>query len=943
METAVTRDVMQLGGFVLDGETQSLAYGGRQVPLRQKAYLVLRRLAEQPGVLLSADELHDCAWPGLAVTPQTLTNVISELRKLARLDPSGSLRIETRYGRGYRLVIAPVGEPAPASAPRPDADDASLATEEPPGGGIFVGRDIEIRQIASLWRRALDGERQVVLLAGTAGIGKTTLIDAFAASLAGSDALLGRGRCVVRRGESEAYAPVLDALEEITREVDLQDELRRCAPSWLAQMPWLLPADETAALRRSLLGSGALRPLREGVKLLEEIAAARPLLLVLEDVHDADASTIDLLAALSERTGPARLLVLASYRPADAFLRGALDGLAPRALRAPAVTRLVLEPLTGDGVRGYLAQRFGDARFGAALAPAFEERSGGNPLFLREIVDTLLERGQLVDGADGWRLTTRADELHAMLPDGIRDLIAEHLARLPAEQITLLEAASVIGAEFTVSLVAAALERPVEEIARACRTLAVQGPFVTDDGERAMPDGSVVEAYRFAHALYQQALGERLGASLRRPLHARIGAQLEREYAARVTEIASRLAVHFEAAEDWEKALLYLQVAGFAAAERHAYRDTAELARRAIAASRRLPATRERTQHQVELLLIRGNLRIAVGGFHDAEARAAYEAAFAEASTLDDVRLRFRAQAGRFVSALFCGLPGAAEMAADLVAIADAGHPELKTVAHHYSAFVAEERGDFRAIAEHVRIAEELLPQAAPGIPQHVSLEAHVARAATSVALIQEDHAAWSQRLERALAVARERALPVDRSGLLAHLAATALIARDAGRALALADEAIAIGEQHGIDRLPMPGLARACRAWAACALGEAGWQPLARAIDERDESGRWFQGVLLVALAELQVRRGDLDAARASLDRAIASDGVEHAAEIKRVAGELALAALERSAESGDAVPDARLAAHAERCFEAAVTIAREQGALLFEERATSALARRR
>jgi len=936
----VARDVIQIGGFVLDGAAQSLSHGERQVPLRQKAYLVLRRLAESPGVLLSADELHDAAWPGLAVTPQTLTNVISELRKLTRLDPRGSLRIETRYGRGYRLVVERTADTASATQP---SVGTSAAPSPRASGDIFVGRTADMTRLEALWHRALAGERQIVWLAGTAGIGKTTLIDAFAASLDRSALVIARGRCVVRRGESEAYAPLLDALEEITRDIDLVDDLRRCAPSWLAQMPWLLPADETTALRRSLLGSGALRPLREGVKLIEQIASRRPLLLVLEDVHDADASTIDLLAALIERTAPARLLVLASYRPADAFLRGALAGATTRALRGPCVTRLVLEPLSSAGVRSYLEQRFGDPRFGDALTPALEEKSGGNPLFLREIVDTLLDRGQLVEAGDGWRLTARADELRAMLPDGIRDLIAEHLARLPAEHIELLEAASVAGAEFTVSVVAAALEQPLDDVARACRTLATQGPFVLDDGERAMPDGSVVEAFRFAHALYQQALGERLGASLRRPLHARIGAQLEREYGARVAEIASRLALHFEAAEDWEKALLYLQVAGLAAAERHAYRDTAELARRAIAASRRLPATPDRARHRIELLLIHGNLRIAVGGFHDAEARTAYESAFAEASALGDVRLRFRAQAGRFVSALFCGAPGAASMASDLVAMADAGHPELATVAHHYSAFIAEERGDFRAVAEHVRLAEELLPQADPGIPQHVSLQAHVARAATSVALIRGDHAAWSQQLERALAVARERALPVDRSGLLAHLAASALIARDAQRAIDLADEAIAIGEQHGIARLPMPGLAHACRAWSACALHAAPWQGLLDAIEERDSSGeRWFQGPLLVSLAELQVRSGDLDAARASLDRAVASDGVEHAAEVERVAGELALAALERSAESGDAGADARLAAHAQRCFEAAVAIAREQGALLFEKRAVAACARR-
>jgi DNA-binding winged helix-turn-helix (wHTH) protein len=922
----VARDPIQLGNFALDCEGQCLIYRGRQVALRQKAFLVLRHLAERPGILLSADDLHARAWPGLAVTPQTLTNVISELRKLTRLDPEGSLRIETRYGRGYRLLV----EHATASATVTEHDDPRAAepAERASASPILVGRDDDLACLTELAQRALAGRRQIVFVAGAAGIGKSTLIDAFLAGQAAASFVRGHGRCVVRQAETEAYAPLLDALEEISREIDLVEDLRRCAPSWLAQMPWLLPASETTALRQSLLGSGALRPLREGVKLIEELAAQRPLLLVLEDLHGTDAATVDLLAALIERSTPARLLVLASYRPPDAFLRGALAGLPPQRMRAPCVTRLLLEPLSSSAVRRYLEQRLDDTGIGAAITGACEEKSGGNPLFLREIVDTLLDRGALVRDAGCWQLGATPAELQAMLPDGVRDLIAEHVAKLPARQIETLEAASAAGARFTVSLVAAALARPDDEVARDCRTLAAHSHFLADDGERAMPDGSVVEAFRFTHALYQQALGERLSATLRRPLHARIAAQLEREYGVRVTEVATRLALHFETGEVWDKALLYLQLAGYGAAERAAYHDAAELARRAIAVSRRLPSSRDIAHNRVELLLASGNLAMMLGGFHDPGAHRAYDDALAELTPDDDVVLRFRVQAGRCLSALFRGAPDAAVLAEELLAIADAAHPELACLAHLDSSYVAHGRGDLAAFAAHVAAAQRALPHAAPGIPQGSCLEAHVASDAARAALLAGDHAGWQHETEHAVRVLRERANPLDRASTLALLASIALVARDAATTLALTDEALAVAEQFGLASLPFSGLAAACRAWAACALGRDTLDSFAAVIDERARRAeRWMQPLLRITLAEMRMRAGDVQGARTELERATTDAGeLPWAAEAERVAGELLLAA-----DTADAA-GAR--------FTAALQIAREQGVALFAERAQAALA---
>lgn len=884
--------------------------------MRQKAWLVLRRLAERPGVLSSADELHTAAWPGLAVTPQTLTNVIGELRKIARLDPTGSIRIETRYGQGYRLVL---GDVAPQPLDAPEAVPAA----------IFVGREHELTRLRELWRTALGGTRQVVLVGGTAGIGKTTLVEHFAGGLGGETAVaLGRGRCVVRRAHVESYAPLLDALEQISREVDLVDELRRYAPSWLAQMPWLLPASEMMALRQSLAGMGSNRLLREGVRLLEEISARIPLVLVLEDVHAADASTVDLLSALLERTTPARLLVLASYRSPDAFLQsGALSGVPHAMWRLPTVTRMVLEPLSAAAIRSYLARRLDGAELGPATTNALEEKSGGNPLFLREIVDTLVERGLLVEGERGWRLEAEPADVSTMLPEGVRDLIGEHLAQLPAGEIELLEAAAAVGTEFTSSLVAAALDRKGEDVARLCRTPALV-PFVVADGERAMPDGSVVDALRFTHGLHQQALAERPTASTRRHLHARIGEQLEREYGARAGEVASRLAHHFDVAELREKQVLYLQLAAWGAAQRCAWSETAELVQRAIEATRLLPDGAGADVQRVELLLAAGNVSFVLGGMLDRRAKQAFDDAHAEARGLGDDVLLFRAQLGRCVCAVFRGSPETVAVAADLIRIAATGHPELAAVAHLYHSYAAHGRGEFVVSAESARRAQATLPDAAPGIPREVCLEAHVLAQVARALAIGGDLDEMARCCEQAAAVARARANPTDRVHTLGNLASVAVLAGDARLALAFADEALALGEEHGLDRHPIPGLAAACRAWARCRLGSGTTEDLAREVDRREQSGElWYQPLLLVGLAELQIGEDGVEAARATLGRAAPGrEGTWHA-ELLRIEGEVALAAGDRSA--------------AGRCFEEALGLARAQGARLFEDRARAALGR--
>ena len=159
-------------------------------------------------------------------------------------------------------------------------------------------------------------------LTGEAGVGKTALVEAFVAQVAAAGAVwIGHGQCIDQYGTGEAYLPVLEALGRLCRGpqgAHVLAWLRQQAPSWLAQMPAVLPVAEREAILRLAGDATQARMLRELAEALEVLTAEQPLLLVLEDLHWSDAATLEWLAYVARRRDPARLLVLATYRPAEA-------------------------------------------------------------------------------------------------------------------------------------------------------------------------------------------------------------------------------------------------------------------------------------------------------------------------------------------------------------------------------------------------------------------------------------------------------------------------------------------------------------------------------------------------------------------------------------------------------------------------------------------------
>ena len=289
------------GPFRLDVFQHRLWRQAQPLILRPQALAVLRYLVLHADRLVTKAELLQQMWGGRQVTDSVLRGCIHAIR-VALADKADTPQyLETVGRQGYQFRL---GRAAPA---------LRQAHARP-----VVGRLEEVEWLRERWLWAREGRRQCAMLSGEAGIGKTTVVDLFVANLpAPSEVGIGRGHCVEIHGEGEPYLPMLEALAQLGQSPHreaLRRVLQRYAPTWLAQLPVLLGHSEHECLQPQLAGVTPLRMLRELAEALEALTMTIPLVLVLEDLHWSDVSTVNLLTYLAQRRDPARLLLLTPWR-----------------------------------------------------------------------------------------------------------------------------------------------------------------------------------------------------------------------------------------------------------------------------------------------------------------------------------------------------------------------------------------------------------------------------------------------------------------------------------------------------------------------------------------------------------------------------------------------------------------------------------------------------
>jgi predicted ATPase len=362
------------------------------------------------------------------------------------------------------------------------------------------------------------------------------------------------------------------------------------APTWLVQLPALVKREHRDTLQRELLGATRERMLREIGDALETIAAARPLLLVFEDLQWADHSTVDLISALARRRSPGKLMLIATKRPVDMVIpEHPLKALKQDLLVHQLCRETTLEPLGEAEVAEYLAAESSGGSLPEGLAKLVHHHSEGNPLFMVAVLDHMIERGQVSREGGGWRLRVPLEEIALGAPEKLRRMIEAQIDRLSAKQRHALEVAGVAGVAFSARVCAAAADIKPEDFEDLCEEISRRHHMVRSFGSEHLPDGTVSARYEFVHALYSEVLYRRLASGRRAKLHQRIGEQLETLFSDRLSEAAPELARHFEHASDWQRAVKYLSVAAETARRRYANREATILLRHALDLSSKLP------------------------------------------------------------------------------------------------------------------------------------------------------------------------------------------------------------------------------------------------------------------------------------------------------------------------------------------------------------------
>lgn len=677
--------------FRLDPVEQRLWDGNDLVPLKPKAFAVLQYLVERPGRLIRHEELLSGVWgDGTHLSEGVLKTQIAEIRQALRDSAREPRFIETSARRGYRF-IGQVEERRRASVIPEPPGSRPVAALRFEGKHRLVGRHRELELLLERWRFSTTGERQVVFVSGEAGLGKTELVNALLQELRQEprqegEPLILWGQCVDQYGSGEPYLPVIEALRRASAEPGgelIAECLRSHAPAWLTAPAAAAPAQGAPASATPDTPERTLRQLAETIEALSRVNAA---VLLLEDLHWADYSTLDLLGYLAQRADRARLLVVATFRPIEA----ATTRLAEIARSLEARRRCVLlplPPLTRDAVAEYVDRRFPFHELPDDLPDLLHRRTEGNALFMLGVISTWLDRGMLSDGGGVCRLRASLQQLSLCVPETFVRLFEHELAAVTPLQRSVLEAASVAGQEFSTAAVAAALEQDTLVVEEICMRWSRKGQYFRNKGQSEWNDGTVAERCEFVHVLYQQITYEQIGAARQAQWHRRIGERLEAGYAREAGNIAPELALHFERGRDYGSAVRYLRSSAESALRQGAYREAVDHLMRALELVQRLPESEERRGLELELrVLVVPPLRITRG-------HGAAEVEFACTRAIELCKAL-----GRNVQllSLFSGVAGVYLLRRQFATLLASGEEFLR---------LAEQAGDANAIAEaHISI-----------------------------------------------------------------------------------------------------------------------------------------------------------------------------------------------------------------------------------------------
>ncbi len=911
--------------FVVDFRAGQLRCGGRAVALRPKTWEVLCFLARRPGELIAKEELLAALWPGTTVSEGTLGKSVAELRRVLGDDARRPRFIETVQRRGLRFV-AGLGRDVSAM-------DVGRGRAE----SWFVGRVDELAWLRQRLDAVVEGEPRIVLVSGEAGAGKSSLLREFIESararLPESEWVVGRGRAIEQRGASEAFLPLLMALDDVVRSpagADAMAALRRFAPTWLAQLPWL--ADVVPA--KDVAEDGGPRPqrmLREFCAWAEATCRSRAMILELEDLHWSDSATLEVLTMVAQRLQSARLMIVATLRPPGPTPKDTTVAQTLATLRqAPICDEIALAPLRPADVAQYVSRRLGRRDDLAPWVRSVEQRSGGLPLFMVALVEDVVQRGASIVAPPDPRVASSAAS-EFPVPERLRQYLSLQLAALAPVEREVLAAASIVGQRFGSVATAAAGGLSLELVEEGIERLVQRGMLRSciDDATRAAAAGGRGRPHEFRHALYWQVTYEGVPETRRRRMHQRLGEWLEGCTLGSPMERVGELAHHFAHGGDLRRSVAYLSEAGLAMQRRAAPLQALAYAERALRLVELLPAGDQRLRQELALRRIEGWALSATAGYAAAPARASFERVRELCDRVGSGIDQFAALYSLWHSQAARAEEGLAETSRRMRRLARGlARPEYEAQAEVLYGRSCFWQGQFaEALSTLTAVANFWGMQ--PGVGEGVAgleppgIAVHFYASATSWLLGMPDRATASRRF--GLAVAASVDDPFILASTWLHAAYVSHLWRDVAATERFAQRTLQLAEQH--DFPFWRGMAQALVGWAQTQRGDAAGAVLSIRAGMRQlttGSVRSLGSHVQAFLAEAYLRLGAVDAGLNAVEigEALVASTCDrvYAAELRRIKGELLWAAGQRD--------DAAI------CLSQARTLAREQAALGWELR---------
>jgi class 3 adenylate cyclase/tetratricopeptide (TPR) repeat protein len=794
----------------------------------------------------------------------------------------------------------------------------------------FVGRERELGELRRALGLARGGHGQVVAVVAEAGTGKSRLMFEFKATLPAECKLL--EAYSVSHGKASAWLPLLELLHTHFGITDIDDVPKRRGrmssklvtldPALSDTLPylfWLLGIQENPDPLAEMDAQVRKRRTLVALKriLLRE-SLEQPLVIIFEDLHWIDSETQALLDLLAESIAGARVLLLVNYRPE---YRHEWSGRGH-------YVQLRLDPLGGENAAAMLTALLGEAAELEAPRRLIARRSGGNPFFIEEMVQSLFEQGILARNGTV-KLVRPVSQAH--LPFTVQGVLASRIDRLPTSEKELLQTLAVIGPEFPLALVKQTIRKDEAQLKRELVHLQL-GELLHEQ-----PSSGDVQ-YAFKHALTQEVAYHSILSERRKKVHEGVGSAIEALYQDKIEEHLAELAYHYRRSSDSEKAIVYLKRAADQATQRSSAPEAEAQYRDAISIIRKLPSRPD--SHRLELGVQLGLSAVLIGKGWGASVR---EEPLVRAMELSDrvgdrgELLRLLFQTGQFyLQRLRWG--EARQLSERALALAQSiGDRIQEAGAWHNLAEACFWSGDLIGAKARCEKALGLLADVPPDllVPSFGHdlwmITSHIAGIVELILGRPDCLVEWEDRL-------------IKRAGSATHVYSKALgmvavswitaIRRDLSKARDRARIGREICEEHGFAELL--NLATGYEGYARFWQGEVevGIAEQKRAIEQLEALGTRNRSSWRMAwLAEAQLQLGELGAAESSLERAfeIVKETGEGWAEpeVQRVTAEAILR------KPGGEIMSAQ------RHFEEAVAIARKQSSKWWELRATVGLAR--